>query len=77
MFENYCLINIKLLLSTFNYQKFYVITYFVKCILDYSSVINYNMTYSKVVYKYFLKIFYKKINKKEYKFQNLDENMSY
>lgn len=32
IFENYCLINIKLFLPTFNYSKFYIIIHFEKCI---------------------------------------------
>ena len=40
-------------------------------------MINYNMEYSKVAHKYFLKAFYGRINKKEYKSQILEHNIYY
>lgn len=58
VFENYHLIDPKLFQLKFNYPKFYVITYFIQCIWNYDSAVNYNMIYSKTAYKYFLKIFY-------------------
>lgn len=74
-FENYCLIDVKLFGSNFNYPKFYAITYFDKCILDYKSIINYDMTNSKVVHKYLFKAFYRRINKKKYDLQILIHNI--
>ena len=50
-------------------------TNFVECIWDYGSTINYNIIYSKVVYKYLLKVFYRRINKKEYKLQIFEHNI--
>lgn len=41
-------------------------SHFVYCMKDYGSVVNYNIAYSKMVYKYHLKIFYNKIKTKEY-----------
>lgn len=32
IFKNYCLIDANLFRPTFNYPKFYFITYFIKCI---------------------------------------------
>lgn len=43
VFENYRLIDTKLFQPTVNYLKFYSMNYFVKCIQDYGSAINYNM----------------------------------
>lgn len=67
IFDNHYIINVKLLQPIFNYPKFYAMTYFIQYIQDYNIIINYNTAYSKVVYKYFLKLFYKKINEKGYK----------
>lgn len=64
IFKNYCLINIKLFQPIFNNPKFFIRLYFVKCIWDYESAINYNMTYNKSAYKKFFKIFYRQTNKK-------------
>ena len=63
-FENYCPINVKLFRSTFNYLKFYTITYFLQYIWDYSSTINYHKANSKAMQKDLLKAFYKRTNKK-------------
>lgn len=52
-------------------------TYFVKCIQDYGSAINYNIACIKVVHKYFFKAFYKRTNKKEYKSRILEHNICY
>ena len=76
-FENYHLINIKLFQLSFNYPKFYAITHFLYFIRDYSSAINNDTTHSKIVYKYLLKVFYGKTNKKEYKSQILEHNICY
>ena len=35
------------------------------------------MAYNKVVYKYFLKVFYRQTNKKEYRLQILKHNIYY
>ncbi len=59
-------IDSKLYRPTLNYLKFHAISYFVQCICDYGSVVNYNTAYSKVVYKYLVKVFHNRINKKEY-----------
>ena len=56
----------KLCRPSFKYSKFYTISYFIQYIRDYSSAINYNTAHSEVTQKYLLKIFYNKINKKEY-----------
>lgn len=56
-FENYQPINLKLCQPTFNYRKFYTISYFVQCIWDYGSIVNYNIAHSMATYKYFLKVF--------------------
>ena len=66
-FENYYLINIKLFQPTFNYPKFYAITHFIQYIWDYDSTINYDIAYIETAHKYFLKVFYGKTIKKEYK----------
>ena len=65
VFENQCLINVKFFWPTFNYSEFYTIIHFVWCIWDYGNTIKYNMVHNKVVYKYLLKNFYEKINKKK------------
>ncbi len=65
-FKQYLSINSKLYWSTFNYLKFYAISYFIQCIWNYSSVVNNNTAYSEGTYKFFLKAFYNKTNKKEY-----------
>ena len=75
-FENHGLINAKLFQTTFNYPKFHAMTYFVQCIWDYSSAINYDMVHSEAVHKYFLKAFYRKTNKKENESQILEYNIS-
>ena len=69
IFEYYWPINSKLYQLTFNYFKFHGICYFAQCIWDYSSVVNYETVYNKVVYKYLFKAFYTKTNKKEYNLQ--------
>lgn len=58
VFENYSSINRKRFWPTLNNLKFYIITYFIKCIQVYGSVINYNIVYSKILHKYLFKIFY-------------------
>ena len=71
-FKNHYQINKKLFQLTFNYPKFYTMIYFVQCIWNYSSTINYDIRYIEIVHKYFYKIFYKKTNKKKYDLQNLE-----
>ena len=68
-FEYYRPIDSKLCRPTFNYPKFYTITYFAQCIRDYGSAINYDTTYSEAAHKYLLKGFYNRTNKKEYNVQ--------
>ena len=58
VFENHCPIHAKLFRPTFNYQKFYTITYFIKCIQDYANAINYDTAYSGKAHKYLLKAFF-------------------
>lgn len=65
--ENCCLIDANLFRPMFNYLKFYTIIYFIKCLQNYRSAMNYNIGYNQAAYKYFLKAFYKWTNKKEYK----------
>lgn len=65
-FENHWLIYAKLYQPTFNYPQFYIISYFVYCIPDYDYVVNYNIAYNEIMYKYFFKVFYNRINKIEY-----------
>lgn len=50
-------------------------TYFIQCIQDYGSKINYDKANSKIVYKYLFKAFYKKINKKKYESEILEYNI--
>lgn len=69
VFEYYQPIDSKLYQAIFIKFKFYRICYFIYSIQDYSNTINYNTTYSKVIYKYLLKVFYNKINKKEHNSQ--------
>lgn len=59
IFENHCLIDIKLFRPIFNYPKFYAMTHFVKSIQEYGNVINYDIGYSEAAHQYFLKVFYK------------------
>ena len=68
-FEQYWPINLKLCQLAFNYLKFYAISHFIQCIQNLGSAVNYNIAYTKMAYKYFLKAFYNKINKKEYNLQ--------
>ncbi len=74
-FENYRPINAKLFRPTFNYPKFHTMTYFVKCIRDYGSAINYDTAHSEAAHKYLLKAFYGRTNKKEYESQILKHNI--
>ena len=74
-FENHCPINVKLIQPTFNYLKFYAMTNFVQYIRNYNSTINYDTAHNEVAYKYFLKTFYGRINKKEYELQILEYNI--
>ena len=67
-FENHWPIDAKFR-PAFFYPKFHTIIYFVKCIWDNESVINYNTAYSEAAHKYIFKAFYGRINKKEYKSQ--------
>ena len=69
VFEHYLPINSKLCQPTFNYPKFYAMSYFVRCIQDYGSAVKYNTAYSKEAHKYLLKAFYNRINKKKYNLQ--------
>ncbi len=68
-FENHCPINAKLFRPTFNYPKFHALTHLVKYIQHYDTV------YNKTAYKYLLKAFYRRINKKAYKLQILKYNI--
>ena len=70
-------IDAKLCRLTFNYPKFYVTSHIVQYIWNYSSAINYDIAHSKVVYKYFLKAFYNRTNKKEYDSQIRKHNIRY
>ena len=42
-------------------------SYFIKYIQDYDSIINYDIAHNKAAYKYFFNIFYNKKNYKKYK----------
>ena len=68
-FEYHWPFNSKLCQFIFNYLKCHIVTDFVWYIWDYGSTINYNIIHSKAVHKNLLKIFYNKIDKKEYKVQ--------
>ena len=68
-FEHYQTIDSKLCWLSFNYPKFYAMSYFVQYIQDYDSAVNYNTAHSKVAYKYLLKAFYNRMNKKKYNSQ--------
>ena len=74
-FEQHRFIDSKLYQPIFNYPKFHAISHFVWCIWDYGSAVNYNTAYSETAYKYFLKAFYNKTNKKEYKLQIRQHNI--
>ncbi len=50
-------------------------TYFVKCIQDYGSGINYDTAHNEAAHKYLLKAFYGQTNKKEYESQILKHNI--
>ena len=65
-FKHHWPIDSKLYQPTFNYPKFHAVTHFAQCIRDYDSAINYNTTHSKAAYKYLLKAFYNRTNKKKY-----------
>ncbi len=52
-------------------------TYFVKCIWDYGSMINYDTAHSETAHKYLLQTFYGQTNKKEYESQILKYNICY
>lgn len=77
VFQNHCFIHVKLFRPTFNYLIFYAMIYFVQCILDHKSAINYDIAFNEIAYKYFLKAFYEKTNKKEYELQILEYNICY
>ena len=76
-FEHHWPIDFKLCQPTFNYPKFYAISYFVQCIWDYDSSINYNIAHSKEIYKYLLKALYNRTKKKEYNLQIRQYNIRY
>lgn len=63
-FKKYCLMKIKLFQPNFHYLKLYIIIHFVKFIQNYKSTINYNIVCSEAVYKYFLRLYIKKLIKK-------------
>lgn len=71
VFEKLCSINVKLLWPVFNYLKSHILNYNIKYICKYDSIVNYNIVHNKVIYKYFLKAFYRRINKKKYELQIL------
>lgn len=58
-FKKYYLIDAKPLWPKFNYSKFYTISYFIKCICKYKSVVNYNIAHNEAVHKYLFKVFYR------------------
>ena len=74
-FENHRPINRKLFQPISNYPKSHAMTYFVLCIWDYYSAINYDTAYSEVAHKYLFKAFYNRTNKKEYESQILEHNI--
>ena len=76
-FEHYRPIDSKLCRPTFNYSKFHTVTHFAQCIRDYDSVVNYDTAHSEAAYKYLLKAFYNRTNKKEYDAQIWQHNISY
>ena len=76
-FEHHQPINFKLCHPTFNYPKFHTISYFVQCIWDYGSAVNYDTAHSKAVHKYLLKAFYNRTHKKEYDSQIWQYNVHY
>ena len=69
VFEHYRPIDSKLCGSNFNYPKFHAISHFVQYIWDYGSAVNYNTAYNKAAHKYLLRVFYNRMNKKEYNLQ--------
>ena len=75
VFEHHLPINCKLCSPTFNYPKFYVISYLVQSIWDYNNIANYNIAHSKAAYKYLLQVFYNGINKIEYNAQIWQHNV--
>lgn len=48
-----------------------------KYISKFKNAINYNTAYNERIYKYLLKVFYERTNKKEYKSQILIHNIRY
>ncbi len=74
-FEQHWPIDSKLCQPTFNYPKFHTISHFVQCIWDYSSTVNYNTAHNEAAYKYVLKAFYNRTNKKEYNLQIRQHNI--
>ena len=76
-FEYHQIIDSKLCQPIFNYLKFYAISYFIQCIRDYGSAINYDIAHSEAVYKYLLKAFYNRTNKKQYDSQIRQYNICY
>ena len=64
-FEQYRPINSKLCRPIFNYPKFHAISYYVQCIWNYSSAVNYDTAYSEAAHKDLLKAFYNKTDQKE------------
>lgn len=74
-FENHCLIVAKSFKSAFNHPKFYAIIYFIKCIKDYGSAINYTIVYRKIILKYLFKVFYEQTNEKKYKSEIFKHNI--
>lgn len=69
--------NFKLYQPTFYYPKFHAISNFVQCIQDYYNAVNHNTDHSKVAHKYLLKVFYNRINEKEYDLNIWQHNVRY
>lgn len=76
-FKNYWPIDLKLCWPTFNYLKFHAISHIVPCFWDYSNAVNYDIANSEVAYKYPLKAFSNRTNKKEYELQIWQHNISH
>ncbi len=74
-FEQHRPIKPKLYQPAFNYPKFYVISNFVSWIWNYGNAVNYDTAHNEATYKYVLKAFYNRTNKKEYDSQIRQHNV--
>ena len=63
-FQKLCPIDKKTEAGHFNFPKFHVMTHYVTCIREYGTADNFDTEHSEVGYKYYVKTFYGRTNKR-------------